>query len=213
MWPSRACEGGLLLFTPKDMTRAKFEKNQILFSEGDLATSVYYIEKGIIALTRTSAQGKTTTIAVLRTGAFIGEDCILAGHPRRIETAIAVDAGSLIRISKSDIIRKLHRDRRFSDAFISCLVDRKVEAADRLVAQVSQPLEKRLAALLLLLSENGKHGESPNTIPDTNQTRVAEMIGGSRSRVSTIMRRFEKLGLIGISGQVDTVGLRSILQE
>ncbi len=178
-----------------DKTTLKFPKKQILFSQGDTADAVFYVQVGKVKLTVVSPQGKEAVIAILEPGSFFGEGC-LAGQLVHLATATAVDDASIVRIGKQSMLGLLQDDRTFSALFLAYMLDRNVRIQEDLVDQLFNSSEKRLARILLLMAHFGKEGKPEVVIPKISQETLAEMIGTTRSRVSFFMSRFKKMGLI-----------------
>jgi CRP-like cAMP-binding protein len=180
-------------------TVAELGRRQIVFSQGDPADAVFYIQKGKIELKVLSQQGKEAILAILDVGDFFGEGC-LAGQPLRMATAVAATECSVMRLEKSAMIAVLHKEPVFSALFISYLLTRNIRIEEDLVDQLFNSSEKRLARLLLLLANFGKEGKPEAVIPKVSQESLAEMIGTTRSRVSFFMNKFRKLGFIEYNG-------------
>jgi CRP/FNR family cyclic AMP-dependent transcriptional regulator len=180
-------------------TRAEFRKLQTVFSQGDPADAVYYIQKGKVELRVVSQRGKEAVIAILGPGDFFGEGC-LAGQLLRMATAAAISECSIIRLEKPAMISVLHDEPAFSELFVSYLLARNVRIEEDLVDQLFNSSEKRLARLLLLLAHFGKEGKPEAVIPKISQETLAEMVGTTRSRVSFFMNKFRKLGFIDYNG-------------
>lgn len=174
-------------------------KKQILFSQGDPADSVFYIQEGQVKLTVVSAQGKEAVVAVLETGDFLGESC-LAGQPVRLETASSLANSTVVRIDKATMIRVLHDEPTFAQLFMTHLLGRNVRIQADLVDQLFNSAEKRLARVLLLLAHFGKEGKPEPLIAKVSQETLADMIGTTRSRVSFFMNKFRKLGFLQYNG-------------
>src|SRR5450631_3722552 len=168
---------------------------QTIFTQGDPADTVFYIQKGKVRLTVVSEKGKEATIAILNPGDFCGEGG-LAGQPLRMGSAIAMTDCELMRIDKKAMMLALHRESKLSDMFTAYLLGRNIRYEADLVDQLFSSSEKRLARILLLLSHFGKEGVPETVIPKISQETLAEMTGTTRSRVSFFMNRFRKLGFI-----------------
>ena len=182
-------------------TIVDLKKHQTVFSQGDSANAVFYIQKGRIKLTVISKRGKEATIALLGAGSFLGEECIAAIQPQRMATATTIAPATLLRIERKEMVRVLHEEQLFSEVFVSYLLSRNTRIQEDLVDQLFNSSEKRLARALLLLAQFGKDGGAPETvIPKISQEVLAEMIGTTRSRVSFFMNRFRKLGFIEYNG-------------
>jgi CRP/FNR family cyclic AMP-dependent transcriptional regulator len=191
-----------------------YQDEQPIFSQGDPADAVFYIQSGKVKLTVVSKRGKEAVIAILERGDFFGEGC-LAGQPFRMATANAIQQPTVIRVSKRTMVQLLHREPEFAELFISYLLSRNVRIEEDLVDQLFNSSEKRLARLLLLLAHFGKETKPEPVIPKVSQETLAAMIGTTRSRVSYFMNRFRKLGFIRYNGglQVQTALLSVVLRD
>ncbi|HET6935852.1 MAG TPA: Crp/Fnr family transcriptional regulator [Candidatus Angelobacter sp.] len=180
----------------------ELNKKSTLFSQGDAADSVFYIQKGKVKLTVVSRRGKEATLAFRSVGDFVGEECIAAIQPQRLTTATALMPVTVLRIDRSEMVRVLSREKAFSEAFVAYLLSRNVRTQEDLIDQLFNSSEKRLARALLLLARFGKDGVPETVIPRVSQETLAEMIGTTRSRVSFFMNRFRKLGFIEYNGKL-----------
>ena len=195
------------LFDPKSFlakvgegrTISKYGKDQIVFSQGEAADAVFYIQKGKVKVTVVSDRGKEAVVALLGANEFCGEGC-LAGQPRRIATVTAMTECMIMRLQRTSILRVLHHEPEFSAIFISHLLARTIRVEEDLVDQLFNSSEKRLARLLLLLANFGKEGRPEPIIAKISQETLAEMIGTTRSRVSFFMNKFRRLGFVDYNG-------------
>jgi CRP-like cAMP-binding protein len=176
--------------------------NQTIFSQGDAANAVFYIQKGKVKLTVISKRGKEATIALLGAGNFLGEECIATIQPQRMSTAVVITPTTVLRIERKEMMRVLHEEQLFSEVFVSYLLARNARIQEDLVDHLFNSSEKRLARALLLLAQFGKEGAPETVIPKISQETLAEMIGTTRSRVSFFMNRFRKLGFIEYNGKL-----------
>jgi CRP/FNR family cyclic AMP-dependent transcriptional regulator len=176
-----------------------FPKKQTIFTQGDAADVIFYIQKGKVRLTVVSKIGKEATLGILNEGEFFGEGG-LAGQPLRMGSATALTDCELLRIDKKAMMLALHREHTFSDLFVAYLLARNIRYEEDLVDQLFNSSEKRLARILLLLAHFGKEGVPETVIPKISQETLAEMIGTTRSRVSFFMNRFRKLGFLEYDG-------------
>jgi CRP/FNR family cyclic AMP-dependent transcriptional regulator len=183
-------------------TKFTYEKDQVIFSEGGTADSIFYIQKGRVKIVAHSKQGKEAVVAILGPGDFCGEGC-LAGQPRRMATAAAMTESVITRVDKAVMIRLLHDEPEFSAKFMSHLLTRNIRVEADLVDQLFNSSEKRLARMLLLLANFGKEGKPEPVIAKISQETLAEMIGTTRSRVSLFMNKFRKLGFIDYNGHLE----------
>lgn len=182
------------------------KERSTLFTQGDAADSVFYIQKGKVRLTVVSKRGKEATIALLGIGDFVGEECIAAIQPQRIATARALTRATVLRIERKEIVRVLSQERSFSETFVSYLLARNVRIQEDLIDQLFNSSEKRLARALLLLARFGKENTPEMVIPKVSQETLAEMVGTTRSRVSFFMNRFRRLGFIEYNGKLSVHG-------
>ena len=190
-------------------------KRQRIYSQGDPADAVFYIQKGKVRLTVVSKSGKEATIGILSEENFFGEGA-LAGQLLRMGSAAAMIDCELLRVDKKVMIGVLHREHAFSDMFVAYLLARNIRYEEDLVDQLFNSSEKRLARMLLLLAHFGKEGVPETVIPKISQETLAEMVGTTRSRVSFFMNRFRKLGFVdyGESGlQVHSSLLNIVLHD
>jgi CRP/FNR family transcriptional regulator, cyclic AMP receptor protein len=183
-------------------TIAKYQKDQVVFAQGDAADAVFYLQKGRVKITVVSEQGKEAVVGILETGHFFGEGC-LNGHPLRLTTATAVGECVITRITKAAMIVTMHDEPEFSELFMAYLLTRNSRIEEDLIDQLFNSSEKRLARLLLLLANFGKEGKTEPVIGRFSQETLAEMIGTTRSRVSFFMNKFRKLGYIDYNGKLE----------
>jgi CRP/FNR family transcriptional regulator, cyclic AMP receptor protein len=185
-------------------TVTDFKKNQIVYSQGDPADSVFYIQAGKVKVTVLSEQGKEAVVAILSAGDFFGEGC-LTRQVRRLATVRTMTDCVIARVAKAGITRVIHQEPAFAELFISHLLARNVRVEEDLVDQLFNSSEKRLARVLLLLANFGKESLPEPVIAKISQETLAEMIGTTRSRVSFFMNKFRKLGLINYNGSIEVL--------
>jgi CRP/FNR family cyclic AMP-dependent transcriptional regulator len=196
-------------------TVSKYQKNQTVFSQGDLADAVFYVQDGKVKVTVVSAQGKEAIVAIHGKEDFFGEGC-LAGQTRRLATAAAMTESVIMRLDKAATVRVLHDEPAFSEMFLSYILTRNARVEEDLVDQLFNSSEKRLARLLLIMANFGKEGKPEPVIAKISQEMLAEMIGTTRSRVSVFMNKFRQLGFVEYNGgdlKVHTSLLNMILHE
>jgi len=197
-------------FTPSSLlaritsgkSRRDYRKDQGVFAQGDAADAVFYLQSGKVKLTVVSARGHEAVIGILGRGTFFGEGC-LAGQAVRMSTARAVQPATVVRVRKQTMVGLLHREPEFAERFTTYLVTRNVRIEEDLIDQLFNSSEKRLARVLLLLAHFGKTPEPEVVIPKMTQDTLASMIGTTRSRVSSFMNRFRRMGFV----DYDTHGL------
>jgi CRP/FNR family transcriptional regulator, cyclic AMP receptor protein len=179
-----------------------FHKNETVFSQGDAADTVFYIQKGRVKVVVLSEQGKEAVVGIFEPGQFFGEGC-LNGQLLRISTTTALEDCVITAIAKTAMLAALHDEPKFSELFMSYLLTRNSRIEEDLVDQLFNSSEKRLARLLLLLANFGKEGSLQPIKVHVSQETLAEMIGTTRSRVSFFMNKFRKLGFISYNGQIE----------
>jgi CRP-like cAMP-binding protein len=191
-----------------------FAKKQNIFTQGDPADAVFYLQTGKVRLTVVSKTGKEATIGILSDGSFFGEGS-LAGQTLRMGSATAMTDCAVLRIEKKAMLQALHREHTFSDLFVAYLLARNIRYEEDLVDQMFNSSEKRLARVLLMLARFGKEGTPETVLPRISQESLAEMVGTTRSRVSFFMNRFRKLGFIHYNGglQVHSSLLNVVLHD
>jgi CRP/FNR family transcriptional regulator, cyclic AMP receptor protein len=179
----------------KGRTVAEYRKHEIVFSQGDQADAVFYIQRGRVQLAVVSARGREVVVSKLRAGAFFGEGCLAVGN-LRTATASALTACRIVRMDKAAMARGLANQPGFSAVFIAHLLAHGIRVEEDLVDHLFDSSEKRLARVLLLLANFGQDGQPESVIPKISQGTLAEMLGTTRSRVSFLMNKFRRLGFI-----------------
>jgi CRP/FNR family cyclic AMP-dependent transcriptional regulator len=179
---------------------SRFQGKETVFSQGDPAKNVMYIQEGGVKLTVVNATGKEAVVAILGPGDFLGEGC-LAGQPKCIATATTIAPTTVLIIEKEEMIRVLHTEHAFSDRFLSHMLARNIRVESDLIDQLFNSSEKRLARTLLLLARYGKQDQPERMIARISQETLAEMIGTTRSRVNFFMNKFRNLGFIEYSSR------------
>jgi CRP/FNR family transcriptional regulator, cyclic AMP receptor protein len=180
----------------------EFRKDQVVFTQGDAAETVFYIQKGRVKVVVRSEQGKEAVVGIFGPGQFFGEGC-MNGHSVRISTTTALEDCLVTVITQAAMLAALHDQPKFSELFMAHLLTRNSRIEEDLIDQLFNSSEKRLARLLLLLANFGKEGSPQPIIANISQETLAEMIGTTRSRVSFFMNRFRKLGFISYNGKIE----------
>ena len=178
-----------------------FKKNDIIFSQGDPAELIFYIEKGRVKLNVVSEQGKEAVVAIMESRQFFGEGC-LNGHAVRVATAVSLGDSAITSITKLAMREALKNEPHFAELFVTYLLTRNSRVEADLIDQLFNSSERRLARLLLLLAHFGKEGVPQPIDIEISQETLAEMIGTTRSRVSMFMNKFRKLGFISYNGKI-----------
>jgi CRP/FNR family transcriptional regulator, cyclic AMP receptor protein len=193
----------------------EFRNKQRIFSQGDAADSVFYLQKGKVKMTVVSKRGKEGVIGLVEPGQFFGESSLVAGHPLRMASATSLAHSIILRFEKGAVVRLLHEDHEFADRFVSYTLARTVRVEEDLVDQLFNSTEKRLARVLLLLANFGQEGKPQNVIPRITQEALAQMVGASRPRVSSFLNKFRRLGFIEYNGGLKVNGslLRMALRD
>jgi CRP/FNR family cyclic AMP-dependent transcriptional regulator len=190
------------------------KKGEPVYSQGDAAESVMYLQTGGVKLIVVNEVGKEAIVAILEPGDFFGEGS-LAGQPFRMGTAIAIGPTAVLQIEKKEMFRVLHEQHAFSDRFLTFMLARNIRIEQDLVDQLFNSSEKRLARTLLLLARYGKENQPQGVLPKMSQETLAEMVGTTRSRINFFMNKFRKLGFIKYNGglQINTSLLSVVLHE
>jgi CRP-like cAMP-binding protein len=186
----------------KGRTLSEYEKDHVVYTQEDAANSVFYIQTGKLKISVVSEQGKEAVVAILGTGDFFGEGC-MTGQKVRLATATTLAPCVIAQIGKADIIRVIHDEPSFAEMFIAYLLARNTRVEEDLVDQLFNSSEKRLARTLLLLANFGSEGEPAPILAKISQETLAGMIGTTRSRVSSFMNKFRKLGFIDYNGRIE----------
>jgi CRP/FNR family transcriptional regulator, cyclic AMP receptor protein len=192
----------------------KFRRSEKIYSQGDPASGVKYIQSGGVKLSVINEDGKEAVVAILGPGDFFGEGC-LAGQLLCMGTATAIVPTSILSIDKKEMMRALHTEHAFSDLFISHMLTRNIRIEEDLIDQLFNSSEKRLARSLLLLARYGREDQLHGVIPKVSQEILAEMIGTTRSRVNFFMNKFKKMGFIKYNGglQINASLLSVVLHD
>jgi CRP/FNR family cyclic AMP-dependent transcriptional regulator len=190
------------------------KRTDVVYSQGDAAKSVMYLQEGSVQLSVVSEAGKEAVVAILGPGDFFGEGC-LAGQPMRMGTAIAIVPSTVLVIERQEMFRVLHEQHALSDRFIHFMLERNIRIEEDLIDQLFNSSEKRLARTLLLLARYGKEDGPHGVLPKVSQETLAEMVGTTRSRVNFFMNKFRKLGFIKYNGglQINTSLLSVVLHD
>jgi CRP/FNR family transcriptional regulator, cyclic AMP receptor protein len=183
------------------VTSSDFDENEIVFTQGDVADCIYYIQKGQIQLTVVSMEGKEAVIGIVEPGDFCGEGC-LVGEPLRMSTATTITSCTVVRLEKAVVLRAIHENPNFSEFLVLYVLKRTARLTDTLIDQLFNSSEKRLARVLLLLANYGKEGRTDTVIGKIDQETLAQMIGATRTRVNFFMNKFRRLGLIDYNGRI-----------
>jgi CRP/FNR family cyclic AMP-dependent transcriptional regulator len=180
----------------------QYSQDEVVFSQGDRAETVMYIQKGGMKLSVLSKTGREAVVAMLGPGDFFGEGC-LAGQPIRIGSATAITPSSVLVIEKNQMEKVLHEQHALSDRFIAHMLSRNVRVEQDLIDQLFNSSEKRLARALLLLARYGKQDKPRQLVPKISQETLSEMVGTTRSRVNFFMNKFKRLGFIEYNGDLE----------
>lgn len=194
------------------MTYRNYRDNEVVFSQGDSADSVFYVESGTVKLTVVTAN-KKAIIAIVQRGSFFGEGC-LAGQSLRICTARSIGQSNVIRLQKERTVRTINRDPKFATLFVEYLLSRVVRIEEDLIDQFFNFSERRLARVLMLFGQITKESK-PESPLKVSQSTLAEMVGTTRARVSSFMNEFKKKGLVSYNGglQVNSAQIIEFLQN
>ncbi|MGB8474755.1 MAG: Crp/Fnr family transcriptional regulator [Candidatus Acidiferrum sp.] len=180
---------------------AEFKRHESIYTQGDGADSVMYIQKGGVKLSVINGSGKEAVVAMFGPTDFFGEGC-MAGQMVRMGTATAMTPTTILVIEKDELLRVLHTEQDLSDHFIRYMLAHNIQVEEDLVDQLFNSSEKRLARALLLLARYGKQDHPVRILPKVSQETLASMVGTTRSRVNFFMNKFRKLGFIEYNGKI-----------
>jgi CRP/FNR family cyclic AMP-dependent transcriptional regulator len=179
----------------------EYRKNEPIYTQGDSATTVMYVQRGGVRLSVVNGSGKEAVVAMFGPTDFFGEGC-MAGQTIRMGTARAVSSTTLLVMQKDELLRVLHAEHELSDHFIAYMLAHNIRVEEDLVDQLFNSSEKRLARTLLLLARYGKQQQPDGILPKVSQETLASMVGTTRSRVNFFMNKFRKLGFIEYNGKI-----------
>ena len=179
----------------------EYRRGESIYTQGDSAETVMYIQKGGVKLAVVNGSGKEAIVAMFGPGDFFGEGC-MAGQTLRMGTTSAVTPSTLLVIQKNELLRVLHSQHELSDHFISYMLAHNIRVEEDLIDQLFNSSEKRLARTLLLLARYGKQDQPVRTLPKVSQETLASMVGTTRSRVNFFMNKFRRLGFIEYNGRI-----------
>jgi CRP-like cAMP-binding protein len=183
-------------------TVERYRKNQKIFSQGDVADTVFFIQKGKVKITVLSEHGKEAVVGIFGEGQFFGEGCLRSGELRSA-TSHAMEECLITSITRSAMLATLSAEPKFSAFFMAYLLRRNSRIEDDLIDQLFNSSERRLARLLLLLANFGQESGAKPVAVTLSQETLAEMIGTTRSRVSFFMNKFRKKGFIDYNGKIE----------
>ena len=180
---------------------AEFRRGESIYSQGEAAESVMYVQKGGVKFSVVNGSGKEAVVAMFGPNDFFGEGC-MAGQSVRMGTATAVTPTTVLIIDKNELLRVLHAEHELSDYFITYMLSHNIRVEEDLIDQLFNSSEKRLARTLLLLARYGKQEHPDRILAKVSQETLAKMIGTTRSRVNFFMNKFRKLGFIEYNGKI-----------
>jgi len=179
----------------------EYRRGESIYSQGDSAETVMYVQKGGVKLSVVNGSGKEAIVAMFGPGDFFGEGC-MAGQTLRMGTTSALTPSTLLVIQKNELLRVLHSQHELSDHFISYMLAHNIRVEEDLIDQLFNSSEKRLARTLLLLARYGKQDQPVRTLPKVSQETLARMVGTTRSRVNFFMNKFRRLRFIEYNGRI-----------
>lgn len=180
---------------------AEFRRNESIYTQGEAANSVMYVQKGGVKFSVVNGSGREAVVAMFGPSDFFGEGC-MAGQTLRMGTATAITPTTLLVMEKNELLRALHTEHKLSDHFIRYMLAHNIQVEEDLIDQLFNSSEKRLARTLLLLARYGKQDQPDRILPKVSQETLAGMIGTTRSRVNFFMNKFRKLGFIEYNGKI-----------
>jgi len=179
----------------------EYRRGESIYSQGDSAETVMYVQKGGVKLSVVNGSGKEAIVAMFGPGDFFGEGC-MAGQTIRMGTTTAITPTTLLVIQTAELLRVLHTEREFSDRFIAYMLAHNIRVEEDLIDQLFNSSEKRLARALLLLARYGEQDQPERVLAKVSQETLASMVGTTRSRINFFMNKFRKLGFIDYNGTI-----------
>jgi CRP/FNR family transcriptional regulator, cyclic AMP receptor protein len=179
----------------------EYRRGESIFSQGEPAETVMYIQKGGVKFSVVNGSGKEAVVTMFGPRDFFGEGC-MAGQTVRMSTATAATPTILLIVDKEELLRVLHAEHELSDHFIAYMLAHNIRVEEDLIDQLFNSSEKRLARTLLLLARYGKQEQPDRILPKVSQETLANMVGTTRSRVNFFMNKFRKLGFIEYNGKI-----------
>jgi CRP/FNR family transcriptional regulator, cyclic AMP receptor protein len=182
-------------------TVTEYRRGECIYSQGDAAETVMYIQKGGVKFSVENGSGREAVVAMFGPRDFFGEGC-LAGQTIRMGRATAITPATLLAIEKNEMLRVLHAEHELSDHFIAYMLAHNIRVEEDLIDQLFSSSEKRLARTLLLLARYGEQEKPESVLPKVSQETLANMVGTTRSRVNFFMNKFRKLGFIEYNSKI-----------
>jgi len=182
--------------------KIQFEKNQIIYRQGERAANTYLLTSGRANTFLVSSKGQESLLRIHLPGSVLGLTA-LATRRVRDASAVAVEASEAIEITRTSFLALLRSDPRLGELFIKLLLDRMSDFHYRVGELLSQTVEQRLSTALLALSQPdsspGRQAGTETVILTHEQ--LAHLINTRRPTVSAILSRFAGAGLISKSGR------------
>lgn len=200
--PTKACTFEPLLENINTAERRvlHFRKKQKIFTQGEIADSIYLLQKGRVKISVLSPDGKEAALSIIGAGEFFGEACLTA-RPLQVHTATAMSDCTVVKITRPCMVQALHDEKRLSEAFLEQLLNRNLEYQQVITDQIVSSSEQRLAAILIRLSRFAQeHEGEAAVIPRLSHQTLADMTGTTRPRITFFMNKFRKLGLLDYNG-------------
>ena len=179
-----------------------YRANTTVYNEGDSADALYYIIMGSAKIIVTSPSGKEAVIAIFAAGDFFGEAC-LDVNPLRTATIVTASECKIGQFTKIAVLRALKVDLVFSELLTNFVLFRNEKLKSDLTNHLFNSSEKRLARILLTLSNIENDTVTHIIAMPINQDVLAKMVGTTRPRINTFMNKFRKLGYIKYNGKIE----------
>jgi len=191
-----------------------YPTDEPVFSQGDPANAVFYIQSGKVRLTVKSADGEQAVLSILPEGSFFGE-CCLAGQVVRSATASALLRSTVVRIEKQTMMDLLRSAPKFAEQFLTYMLSRSICMEADLVSHLLESSDKRLARMRGMKSKCRTEWKPIPVTSKMSPQSLAEIIGTTSSNVSFLLDGFRELGFIDSSGDEMLVhgSLMSIVQH
>ena len=195
-WRSGIDPAELLMGHGSGQSRVQFKAGETIFTQGDHADALFYLERGWIKISVVTPGGKEAVVGLRGKGEFFGLGSLVG---QRHVTATTLTDSLAIRITTAAFVHLLRHETEFAETFTTYLVGQHIRDQESLVDHLTASAEKRLAHTLIRLAEV-KHDDAAEVPFQVNQTMLAEMVGTTRPRINYFINKFKRHGFIDDEG-------------
>ena len=170
---------------------------EVIFREGDAGDTCYVVQDGCVRVTRNHTDGRTITLAELRSGDLFGELAMFDSE-QRSATVEAAEETTGVALLAGDLRRLLLRHPDISIKLLSAFAERLKEANERISRQSFQTVASRVAGVLLAHTEEFATDGGPvkDVLIRSTRAEIAQLAGSSRESVSRFLATLERAGLV-----------------